>query len=95
MLYKGHVNNVTYVKYAESGRINWAQNFANYIDPKHKKEWSELWTPKGNGLILRSMKTDYKFVGPWAPKKNSRGLALSTLMSLVAYGMARSDIRVS
>lgn len=56
------MNNVTYVKYAESGRINWAQHFANYIDPKHKKEWSELWTPKGEGLILRSMRTDYKFV---------------------------------
>ena len=60
--YQGHVNNVTYVKYAESGRINWAQNFANYIDPKHKKEWSELWTSRGDGLMLRSMKTDYKFV---------------------------------
>lgn len=59
------MNNVTYVRYAESARINWAQNFANYIDPKHKKEWSELWTPKGDGLILRSMKTDYKFPMAW------------------------------
>lgn len=59
------MNNVTYVRYAESARINWAQNFANHIDPKHKKEWSELWTPKGDGLILRSMKTDYKFPMAW------------------------------
>ena len=39
----GHVNNVTYIRYAESARINWAQNFANHLDPKHRKEWSELW----------------------------------------------------
>ncbi|KAF6240503.1 hypothetical protein HO173_001171 [Letharia columbiana] len=64
----GHVNNVTYVRYAESARINWAQNFANHIDPKHKKEWSELWTPKGDGLILRSMKTDYKFVHEYSKR---------------------------
>lgn len=62
---KGHVNNVTYVRYAESARINWAQNFANHIDPGQKREWSELWTPKGHGLILRSMKTDFKFPMAW------------------------------
>lgn len=28
------------------------------------KQWSELWTPKGDGLILRSIRTDYKFVSP-------------------------------
>ncbi len=36
----GHVNNVTYIRYAESARIKWAQNFAKHIDPKHQKEWS-------------------------------------------------------
>lgn len=35
-----------------------------HIDPEHKKEWSELWTPRGDGLILRSIQTDYKFVSP-------------------------------
>ncbi|KAI9871936.1 MAG: hypothetical protein M1830_002239 [Pleopsidium flavum] len=62
---KGHVNNVTYIRYAESARINWAQNFAIHIDPAHKREWSELWTPKGDGLILRSIKTDFKFPMTW------------------------------
>ena len=71
---QGHVNNVTYIRYAESARVNWAQNFANYIDPKHKKEWSELLTPRGDGLILRSMKTDYKFV---------RGLSTMTISPTV------------
>lgn len=59
------MNNVTYIRYAESARINWVQNFASHIDPRHKKEWSELWTSKGDGLILRSMKTDYKFPMAW------------------------------
>lgn len=62
MLYTGHVNNVTYNRYAESARVNWAQKYATHIDPAHKKEWSELCTPRGIGLILRSIKTDYKFV---------------------------------
>ena len=57
-----HVNNVTYIRYAESARINWAHNYAVHIDPKNRTKWSELWTPKGDGLILRSMRTDYKFV---------------------------------
>ena len=33
-----------------------------HVDPKNKKLWSELWTPNGDGLILRSIRTDYKFV---------------------------------
>ena len=56
------MNNVTYIRYAESARINWAQNYAIHIDPTHKREWSELWTPRGDGLILRSIKTEFKFV---------------------------------
>jgi hypothetical protein len=50
-----------YNRYAESARVNWTLNFAAN-DPKHKAEWMELMTPKSVGLILRSIKTDYKFV---------------------------------
>ncbi|KAH7138241.1 thioesterase-like superfamily-domain-containing protein [Dendryphion nanum] len=57
----GHVNNVVYNRYAESARVNWTLNFANFIDPGHKKEWLELVTPCSTGLILRSIRTDYKF----------------------------------
>jgi len=60
-----HVNNVTYVRYAESARINWAYNYAIHVDPSNQKKWSELWTPRGDGLILRSMRTDYKFPMTW------------------------------
>lgn len=50
-----------YNRWAETGRVNWAQNFALHLDPEHRQEWSELWTPTGIGMILRSIKTEYKF----------------------------------
>jgi hypothetical protein len=57
----GHVNNVMYNRYAESARVNWTLNFA-LSDPKHKTQWMELVSPKSVGLIVRSIKTDFKFV---------------------------------
>ena len=65
---QGHVNNVMYNRYAESARVNWTLNFAA-MDPTHKKEWLELMSPKSIGLILRSIKTDYKFVSATAPSR--------------------------
>jgi acyl-CoA thioesterase FadM len=62
---QSHVNNVTYNRYAESARINWAYNYALHHDPAHKELWSQLWTPRGDGLILRSIRTDYKFPMTW------------------------------
>lgn len=63
-----HVNNVTYTRYAESARIQWAWNFAVHVDPNHKSEWRGLWAPSGDGLILRSIRTDYKFPMTWPDK---------------------------
>ncbi|KAK7732134.1 hypothetical protein SLS57_001114 [Botryosphaeria dothidea] len=60
-----HVNNVVYNRYAESARVNWTLNFANIHDPAHKREWTEIMTPKADGLILRSIRTDYKFPMTW------------------------------
>ncbi|KXH29904.1 hypothetical protein CNYM01_12772 [Colletotrichum nymphaeae SA-01] len=57
----GHVNNVVYNKYAESARVNWLRNFATTVDPEHKDQWDQLMSPKDIGLIMRSIKTDYKF----------------------------------
>jgi len=65
-----------YNRYAESARVNWTLNFATQ-DPTHKKEWLELVSPKSIGLILRSIKTDYKFVSaPARPVGSLRNLAL-------------------
>lgn len=58
----GHVNNVTYVRYAETARVYFTHNFALHIDPAHKTEWMNLVSNKGLGIILRSIKIDYKFV---------------------------------
>lgn len=58
----GHVNNVVYNKWAESGRIEWVLNFARTFNIDHAQYWRELWTPRGDGMILRSIKTDFKFV---------------------------------
>jgi hypothetical protein len=52
-----------YNRYAETARVMWAYNIATLLDPTHKDEWSEMWTPKSTGMILKSMKTDFKFVG--------------------------------
>jgi hypothetical protein len=57
----GHINNVVYNGYAESARVNWAANLAATLDPRHRAEWNQLWTNKGIGMILRSIRTDFKF----------------------------------
>ncbi len=62
MFWKGHVNNVMYNRYAESGRIEWVQQYIRHIDPEHAEEWEEVMTPKGSGLILRKITTEFKFV---------------------------------
>ncbi|KAK4645727.1 hypothetical protein QC761_204110 [Podospora bellae-mahoneyi] len=56
-----HVNNVNYYRYAESARVNWITNFAVHVDPKHRQQWAELMTPKSTGLIMKSLKCDFKF----------------------------------
>ncbi|KAH9224004.1 thioesterase-like superfamily-domain-containing protein [Leptodontidium sp. 2 PMI_412] len=60
-----HINNVMYIRYAESARVNWAYNYAVHIDPENGKEWMDSVTPNGFGMILKSMKTDYKFPMTW------------------------------
>ena len=59
-----HVNNVTYIRYAESARIGWARNYALHGNKGEgeREKWMELWTPRGDGLILRRIECDFKFV---------------------------------
>lgn len=57
-----HVNNVTYVRYAESSRVNWVLNFAHHVDPAHREAWAQLMTPQSVGLILKNIRVDFKFV---------------------------------
>lgn len=61
MKWQQHVNNAAYVRYAESSRVNWVRYFAN-VNPAHASEWRDLMNPRGIGLIMKSIKADYKFV---------------------------------
>ncbi|GAO13424.1 hypothetical protein UVI_02014290 [Ustilaginoidea virens] len=56
----GHVNNVMYNRYAESGRVNWFTSLAAHAPPDQRQAWIDLISPRGTGLILKSIKTDYK-----------------------------------
>lgn len=60
-----HVNNVQYVRWAESARVNWATHFAAVAradgsDPERARQWAELMSPRSVGLILKSIRVDYK-----------------------------------
>ncbi|EGE03020.1 hypothetical protein TEQG_02057 [Trichophyton equinum CBS 127.97] len=61
VLIYGHVNNVMYVRYAETGRVNWSRNIALHHDPENSKEWSQLMGSTSIGYILKSIKVDFKF----------------------------------
>ncbi|KAJ9615683.1 hypothetical protein H2200_001759 [Cladophialophora chaetospira] len=61
----GHVNNVMYVRFAESGRCNWVRNYSRHVDPGHKRQWEELLTNRSIGLILKSITVDFKFPMTW------------------------------
>lgn len=56
---------MTYNRWAESARIEWAANYAVHHDAANAALWRALWTPHGDGLILRSIRTDYKFPMTW------------------------------
>jgi acyl-CoA thioesterase FadM len=49
-----------------------------HIDPEHREQWSDMWTPKAIGMILGSIRTDYKFPMVW-PDKVSVFHKLSTV----------------
>lgn len=64
----GHVNNVQYVRYCETSRTNWIRQIGEHFDPTNKNLWDEMLTNKSYGLILKSIKVDYKFPMTWPDK---------------------------
>lgn len=60
----GHVNNVMYNRYAETGRIEWAVKLAR-LDPENSKAWTTLFSPTEAGFILRTITTSFKFPMTW------------------------------
>jgi hypothetical protein len=63
----GHVNNIMYNRYAESGRVNWITSFAGHAPPDQRQQWVDIMSPRGVGLILKSIRTDYKLVSSSYP----------------------------
>jgi hypothetical protein len=51
-----------YNKYAETGRVKFIHNQSEDATEEEKPQWIDLPTPRGLGLILKSIKTEYKFV---------------------------------
>ena len=51
-----------YNKYAETGRVQFTHNHAEHATGEERQQWLDLVTPKNLGLILKSIKTEYKFV---------------------------------
>ena len=80
------MNNVTYNRYAESGRIQWAQKLANYVEPTKREAWVAPFFSKGIGMILKSITTDYKFVSPHLLARPCKACWLADSVS--AYDMA-------
>ncbi|TKA65706.1 hypothetical protein B0A55_11129 [Friedmanniomyces simplex] len=61
----GHVNNVIYNRYAESGRVQWTQKLGMHVDPANRKAWRNIMSPSESGLILKSITTHFKFPMTW------------------------------
>jgi hypothetical protein len=38
------------------------RNFGTHFDPANKQLWAEMASSRGTGLILRSIRVEYKFV---------------------------------
>jgi acyl-CoA thioesterase FadM len=93
----GHVNNVMYVRYAESGRVNWTRNYGKYFDVPNRQKWNELLTNKGFGLILKSITVDYKFPMTWPDKisvyHKLRSRPTETTESMLLDVMILSELR--
>jgi hypothetical protein len=62
LTWQGHVNNISYNRYAETSRINYIRLLANRDAEGNKQRWMDLWTPRGKGLILKNIKTYFKHV---------------------------------
>lgn len=44
------------------------RKFAEAAAPEHRQQWTDLMSPRGLGLIMRSIKTEYKLVRPDNPR---------------------------
>ena len=59
----GHVNNVQYLRYAETSRIWYFRRLTPHVPRNRRKEWDEFLTPRGEGLILKAAHVEFLLVG--------------------------------
>ncbi|KAK2043503.1 hypothetical protein LZ31DRAFT_555108 [Colletotrichum somersetense] len=50
-----------YNRYAETGRVQFFRTHGQDSAADEKKEWEDLVTPQGLGLIMKSITTEFKF----------------------------------
>ena len=55
----GHVNNATYLRYAETSRIWYFRRLAGLAPREYRKELAQIMRPAGIGLILKTVKVDF------------------------------------
>jgi hypothetical protein len=63
-----------YNRYAESGRVNWVTSFAANAPPEERQQWLDIMSPRSIGLILKSIRTDYKLVSNETRAKSCKWL---------------------
>ncbi|KAF5024160.1 hypothetical protein F66182_3795 [Fusarium sp. NRRL 66182] len=61
-LLAGHINNVMYNKYVETGRVHFIRQHSKDATAEERTQWEDLPTPRGLGLILKSIKTEFKLL---------------------------------
>ena len=61
---QAHVNNVQYLRYAETSRIHFFHRLLRHKVPaERRKAWTDLVSPRSKGLILKRATVDFLFVG--------------------------------
>lgn len=55
----GHVNNVNYMRYAETSRIWYFRRLTSLVPAQHRAAWDHILRPTGMGLILKTSKIDF------------------------------------
>ena len=59
----GHVNNVQYLRYAETSRINFFRHLLHtQVPAEHQRAWADLCSPRSEGLIMKSATVDFLLV---------------------------------
>ena len=54
-------------------------DFSVHAEPKYRQQWAELMTPRSTGLIMRTLKSEFKFVSLRSLGDEDSSLCRSTI----------------